>query len=141
MLGITISIKYYNIKIATPTFITRTVLGIMFFSLFTGIFVVDKWEFSQGDYKSIFLSGNVLKAYYTLFFEAQEFDNTMTNRTKKFIDASNKEKKTISIQPIKHKTLLTNFIYMNEFSKNGEFTRSSQSSYYGLDSIYIKAYQ
>ena len=129
-------INYYKTQIhfTASKSIQKLLIGLIFISIFSGVVVINKADFAHRNYSTLYFTGNIIKAYYVLIFEAKTFDNQMKIRNSSLQNKLGTNKTSGIIQAIEHKTSLINFINLNE--SNYQF--NWEAKYYGLDSIYIK---
>ena len=134
---IVFTINYYKNKLSFSISKSVRILLVITLIIFTfsGVFAPNKKEIANNNYKSVFFSGNILKAYYFLVFEAGSFDTQMTNRKTILVKTASKGEKSVEIEPIYYKTSLINFLSINE--TDYQFNWEAKS--YNIDSIYIKA--
>ena len=116
-------------------------LALAFMFLFSGVYITDKYKFSQGYNDAIYLNGNILGAYSNLLFTASNYDKEMKKRVELFSNAQKKELKTISVAPLIYKPKTLVFYDFNEIQKPGTWLSNWEVKYYNLDSIYIEPVQ
>jgi len=107
------------------------------FSIFSGVGVLDKHAFAHGNYKTVYFNGNIIKAYYVLFFEAKDFDKVMNKRLELYKVAKENGGKAIKVDSIKHYTSLNNFMNLNESVFEGRYFLTGEADYFGIDSIAV----
>ncbi len=140
LITLLVFVNYFQkiISFLLPAIYIKILFAFLILSLFSGVFIIDKYKFAQGENDSIFINGNILNAYYGLFYEAKGFDQEMRNKRKTLEIAQKKNKKTIHLQPLSPhpKTLL--LVDWNEEKYHNKWLVSWEAKYYNLDSIYIE---
>ena len=106
-------------------------------SIFSGVGVIDKHAFAHGNYKTVYFNGNIIKAYYVLFFEARDFDTVMTKRLELYRAAKENGGKAIKVPKIKHHTSVYNFLNLNDSVFEGRYFLTGEEDYFGIDSITV----
>jgi len=117
----------------------KTILIVfMILSMFSGVFVIDKYKFSTGAKDSIYLNGNILNAYYTLFIEAKAFSKEMNRKQNVFIEAKREKKRTIIVQTLNPHPKMLLLVDWNDKQFLNSWVTSWEAKYYNVDSIYIE---
>lgn len=131
---------YFNNKVSfkiSPLY-QRFIAMAMILFVFSGVFVINPYEFSQKKKDSVLLYGNILNAYKTLFLDAKAFENDMNERYDSFIDAQNNNKKTLVVKPLKHTSEMLLFVIITDISEPGTWIFNWEGKYFGMDSICIE---
>jgi len=137
--SIILIVNYYSTRFSFS--VSKNIILILtvaaLFSIYSGIGVLDKNAFAHGNYKTVYFNGNIIKAYYVLFFEAKDFDSVMNKRLELYKVTRKNGGKAIKVDGIKHYTSLNSFINLNESDFEGRFFLSSEADYFGFDSITV----
>ena len=133
-------VSYYKSKTrySLSNFQIRIVIALVFMFMFSGIYITNPYDFANNKKGSLLLSGNVLNAYYTLFFESKEYDNEMTLRYKQFEKANRLGKKSIIIKPLKHHPKILTFANINEKESSKTWMFKWEANYFNIDSVIIE---
>jgi hypothetical protein len=130
---------YYKNKISfdMSIFYQKTISVFIIMFIFSGIYVINPYEFSQKKKDSVLLNGNILNAYKTLLFDADSFDKDMQKRIAYFKDAQQNNNKTLILKPLEHTSEMLLFVDITDKSEYGTWIFNWKAKYYGIDSIYI----
>ena len=131
---------YFNGKInfEISNFYKKSIAIVMIIFVFSGVYVVNPYEFSQKKKDSLLLYGNILNAYKTLFMDAKDYDRDMKERYNSFTEAQRNNKKTLTVKPIEHPSEMLLFLKITNISEPGTWIFIWEAKYYGMDSIYIE---
>ncbi|RLD47293.1 MAG: hypothetical protein DRI86_00845 [Bacteroidetes bacterium] len=140
LIGILFFVNYYLEKYSfkIPYIYNIIIASFVVLSLFSGVFVVDKYKFSKGEKGAIFLNGNILNAYYVLINEASGFDKAMTNKKAFFVKTKSQNKKVVHIKPLDPHPKLLLLVDWNDKQYQNKWVTSWESKYYNIDSIFIE---
>ena len=133
-------VSYYKskTKYSLSIFQIRIVIALIFMFMFSGIYITNPYDFANKKKGSLLLSGNVLNAYYTLLFEAKEYDNEMTLRYKQFENANHLSEKSIIIKPLEYRPKVLTFANINEKESSKTWMFKWEANYFDIDSVIIK---
>lgn len=131
--------KYFGSKynFQLPKFFQKTIAVLMFMFVFSGIYVINPYEFSQKKDGSYLLTGNILNAYNTWIYQAKGFEKDMLKQHQEFVKAEEQGKRTLVVKPLNHHPEMLLFADINELGEPGTWIFNWEAKYYGLDSIYI----
>jgi hypothetical protein len=130
---------YYQKKISfeMSSFYRKTISILMIMFVFSGVYVINPYEFSQKKKDSVLLYGNILNAYKTLLFDADSFNKDMQSRNRQFKNAQNNKTKTLVVKPLKHTSEMLLFVDITDLSDPGTWIFNWEAKYYGMDSILL----
>jgi hypothetical protein len=106
--------------------------------MFSGIYITNPYDFANKKKGSLLLYGNVLNAYYTLLFEAKEYDNEMTMRYKQFEKARRLGNNSIIIKPLEYSPKVLTFANINEKESTKTWIFKWEADYFNIDSVIIE---
>lgn len=131
---------YYNNKLSfeISNFYQKTIAFVMIMFVFSGVFVINPYEFSQKKKDSVLLYGNILNAYKTLLLDAKNYENDMNERYNSFTEAQNNKKKMLVVKPLEHPVEMLLFVDITNLSEPGAWIFNWEGKYYGMDSICIE---
>ena len=98
-------------------------------------FILTITQFSKEPGKNIICEGNIFRAFYDLYYNANGYNSEMNNREKIIKKAINENRKYVEVPALAHIPSTIHFIDITE--KPDHWINMSLASYYGLDSIKI----
>jgi hypothetical protein len=133
-------VSYYKskTKYSLSNFQIRIVIALIFMFMFSGIYITNPYDFANKKKGSLLLYGNVLNAYYTLLFEAKEYDNEMTMRYKQFEKARRLGNNSIIIKPLEYSPKVLTFANINEKESTKTWIFKWEADYFNIDSVIIE---
>ncbi|RUA23496.1 MAG: hypothetical protein DSY76_09455 [Bacteroidetes bacterium] len=129
---------YGKFTFEMSSFYKSSLALLMLMFVFSGVYIINPYEFAQKKNGSVLISGNILKAYNTLLFEAKPFDEDMIKRYKSFSDAKKNNKKTLIVKPLEHHPEMLIFVDIADIQSPGTWIFNWEAKYYGMDSICIE---
>jgi hypothetical protein len=103
--------------------------------LVTGAIILTITRFSKEPGKNIVCEGNIFRAFYDLYYNANGYNSEMNNREKIIKKAINENHKYVEVPALTYIPATIHFIDITE--KTGHWINISTARYYGLDSIKI----